>query len=1122
MVDFDEDGWSDIWESAYGRGYQPLLDDDGDGRTNQDEQNDGTDPKNASSVRPSPKVDNVGRFRIRFSWPTIIGKIYQLQVSFNGLEWSGLGIPVVGTGENVEHIIDTRQAYLGTGPLLDRYTGLSEEANLDGLKTSIASRAVPAESHLLDRAETPQTIPDLDYYGERLHGWLIAPENGAYVFSIAGDLITEFSLSTSSSPQRLVTLAHSEMATGFREWGKAPTQTSPPVILKRGGLYFFEALQKETTGSDHLSVAWTGPGLNPHSEVILGAYVTATADTFRKARAKGFPPTYRILVSDRDSDGDGLTDYEELTVGLDPNNPASVSHTSDLETLRTKLTATNVITVGAEKNRGNEAEQQPARFTFSRSGNINPLTVYFTVGGTAQSGLDFAPLRGVVEFAVGQTSASVDLLPEKDMLFESAETVTATLTPDVAYTLGASASATARIEDAADAIFVATLAPAGTKSVAYGTVALRISGNKAFGDFSLSFGNLTSSEISAEFFLLGPAQASTLVRTLPQGQIAAQRWVFDATGRFSAAHIFGALKSGRFGVRIKTTRFPTGEIDGLFVSNWGWKTVRIPPTPSPALTRARSDGEAARFLTQTTFGATPESIALVKRVGFGGWLNEQFRTPATLHLPYVRARREEILARTGGEDDGQASSRQEAWWQAALTAPDQLRQRMAFALSEIFVVSEQGSLIESYEGMANYYDLLLKHAFGNYRELLEDVTLSPIMGQYLSMVRNEKPNPVTGTEPDENYAREVHQLFTIGLNQLNTDGSMKLSAEGLPIVSYTQNDVVGLAHVFTGWGFAFDPANPPENLRSHFRFGGSDDIPPMIFYPEFHDMEAKEIVGNIKVPANLSGSAELKIALDTLFQHSNVGPFIAQRLIQRFVTGNPSRGYIYRVATVFNNNGDGVRGDLGATLRAVLLDPEARNPVFVRQVSYGKLREPVLRVSALLRAFPPAPPVAGDARFFINLIDSIPNQAPLKSPSVFNFFQPGYMQPGEIAASGLFSPEFQITSEVSVISFTNAIHKIIQKGIGTLEDVTVKLNFDPSVALLERVQNGTTVNEAALIDSLNVLLLGGQMSDGMAMSIRNAFATLPADFGSLREQQSARVRMAVYIIATSPEFSVQK
>ena len=1126
IVDLDSNGWSDLWEAKYGSGYSPDADDDGDGRTNRQEHDEGTDPLDNLSKKPEPVAEAIGTTQFRFAWPTVIGKTYQIEVSFDGATWAAVGTPVMGTGEGAEHIINTFSTFLGTGPRLSRFTEVADEPALKPVKNAVRKKVAPAEETTLGVVETPQTSPNLDHYGQFIRGWLIPPADGNYTFWIAGNQFSEFWLSTNTTAGKKKLRAFHRERTDFRQWTALPTQKSVPIALQAGKIYYFEVLHHEPEGSDYVSLAWTGPKLSPDKEIITGAYVSNTTETLgRKLTTQ--TPTWRLTVIDRDTDGDGITDHEERVLGLDPFNPRTVSRTPDLTTVQSMSTATNTITVGAEAARGYEAEQSPARFTFFRSGNYNPLTVHFTVDGTAQVGQDYEPLSGTVEFAVGQTSASVALVPENDGVFEPAETVTATVAPNAAYAVGTPSSATVTIDDAADVVYVATLYSEDSNLGGYGSAGLKVAGNKAWGDFTLSFGHLTSEPTSVEIVAIGTGGATTTVLTLPLTQVALLRWEFEAAGGMTREQILAALEDGSLAVRIGTQRNPAGEITGRFVRNWGWKEMRIPPTPEAALARARNDGEAARFLNQATFGATPAEIRLVNKMGYAGWIEAQFKKPTTRHLPYVQARRKQFRARSGGDDDGYQRPRQEAWWQAALAAPDQLRQRMAFALSEIMVISDVGVLESEHEGVTNYYDILVKHAFGNYRDLLEDVTLSPMMGQYLSMARNQKPNASTGSEPDENYAREVMQLFTIGLNMLNTDGSLALDANGLPVPTYSQNDIVGLAHVFTGWGSAYNPSRPPQNVTNFFRYEPIAPLQRMMFYPQFFDTKAKKIVGGVIVPADLEGPAAMDKALDTLFLHPNVGPFISRQLIQRFVTSNPSRGYVYRVASVFNNNGTGKRGDLKATIRAVLLDPEACNPVFAEHASHGKLREPLLRVSSLLRAFLPPPPLAPDRRYFVDVSGTMSYQSPLKSPSVFNFFQPGYLPPGPLATAGLYGPEFQITQETTVIGFSNHAHSIINNGIGTPESkggdgVSVRLDITPYINMLLREENTAAVNQSEVLDSLNALLLGGRMSTGLADAIRGAWAALPSNFGTDSDRQRDRVRMAIYIIAASPEYSVQR
>ena len=556
-----------------------------------------------------------------------------------------------------------------------------------------------------------------------------------------------------------------------------------------------------------------------------------------------------------------------------------------------------------------------------------------------------------------------------------------------------------------------------------------------------------------------------------------------------------------------------------------------PYTPTPP------DGSiAARFLIQASFGPTAAAIADLTSTTYAGWIDAQMAAVPTFHLPYYRARANEFLTRSGGNDDGYFTPRQEAWWQYAITAPDQLRQRMALALSEILVISQDSSLSGDNEGVTAYYDLLVREAFGNYRQLLEDVTLSPMMGTYLSMIRNRKPNTRTGSQPDENYAREIMQLFTIGLSKLNADGTLLLDGSGNPIPTYTQADIVGLAHVFTGWGPHFDPTNPPKwsdgttaTADGWFQWGW-DPLQPMTLNTHYVDLTAQQIVGGVIVPANLTGPQRLKLALDTLFKHPNVGPFLARQLIQRFVTSNPSPAYVGRVAAAFNDNGAGVRGDLGATLRAVLLDPEARQAVSPSDHTSGKLVEPLIRMTRMFRAFSPTPPphaATGDNRLFLNFVWDMQEQSPLMSPTVFNFFKPGFTQPGAIAAAGLVSPEFQIFNDTTAMWGVNRNFSMINWGIwvgepsGGNDSSVLNLDLTEPLGILMAAGRTHAAAQAALVDYFNQRLLGGGMSAFLRQKILDTYASLPTWFNYSAANERQRVQMGLYLVLFSPEFNVQ-
>jgi uncharacterized protein (DUF1800 family) len=439
------------------------------------------------------------------------------------------------------------------------------------------------------------------------------------------------------------------------------------------------------------------------------------------------------------------------------------------------------------------------------------------------------------------------------------------------------------------------------------------------------------------------------------------------------------------------------------------------------------------------------------------------------------------------------------WWKTSLTAPDQLRQRVAFALSEILVVSAASSDLDNEPwGLGSYSDVLVNGAFGNFRQLLENVTLHPAMGLYLDMVRNDKPDAATGRNPNENYAREILQLFSIGVQKKHPDGSLKLSSEGLPISTYDQGVVVGYAHTFTGW--AFFSTNQNFNARR-------DMTNNMTLVTSRHDTaNEKLLLDNIVLPPGQTGTQDLADALDVIFNHPNTGPFLCRQLIQRLVTVNPSPGYLYRVTAKFNDNGAGVRGDLGAVVRAILTDYEARTTTTLGNQGSGHLREPVLRVTAVLRAFNAT---SVSTNYALNSTDNQIGQTPLRAATVFNFFEPDYIHPGEIAIAGLFAPEFQITSETTVIQYLNFQRDGVYRNNGYKGELPLDLAYEQSLAS----------DPTALVDHLDTLLLAGNLSGALRTYLIAQVTALP---GGNSAQLLERARTAVHLIITSAEFAVQR
>lgn len=551
----------------------------------------------------------------------------------------------------------------------------------------------------------------------------------------------------------------------------------------------------------------------------------------------------------------------------------------------------------------------------------------------------------------------------------------------------------------------------------------------------------------------------------------------------------------------------------------------------PDAGRPANAQEAARFLHQASFGATSSEIDAVLRNGYAAWLNTQFSRSRSLHRSHMDDRTREREAANEGrtsQDDFL-----ESWWAQAATGRDQLRQRVAFALSQIFVVSfVDGAVAGHPRGVASFYDVLGEHAFGNYRDLLEAVTLHPMMGLYLSHLRNQKENPATGRVPDENYAREVMQLFSIGLYELNPDGTPRL-LNGAPVETYTDADVKGLAKVFTGWSWH---AGSSAADRTSKRFFGGDAHPdrdwrPMQAYnrhapsTDFHSTSAKTFLGRTIADQGDKPDPEgdLRVALDTLFHHPNVGPFLCRQLIQRLVSSNPSPGYVSRCAQAFGGGSGHARGDMKAVITAILLDAEART-LQPGHAYAGRLREPVLRLANWMRAFKAEAP-EGRFRGIGNTDDpaSRLGQTPLRSGSVFNFYRPGYTPPNTaIAEAGLVAPELQIAHEVSVAGYLNYLRGWVP--ISTSTSRYVQQNYDAELALVD--------TPAALVDRVDLLLAAGQLSPAARAQIVAAVESrsIPAprrDSGGKVTNQTAidnarrdRVYIAVFLTMASPDYLV--
>jgi uncharacterized protein (DUF1800 family) len=533
-----------------------------------------------------------------------------------------------------------------------------------------------------------------------------------------------------------------------------------------------------------------------------------------------------------------------------------------------------------------------------------------------------------------------------------------------------------------------------------------------------------------------------------------------------------------------------------------------------------SDAAAARFLTMATFGPTQADIDHLRAVGINQWIQQQLSMPTTAERPYVETL-DSAMQHPGQKD------RLESWFNNSITAPDQLRQRAAWALSEIMVASDQANRLQQDPiALAEYYDILARDAFGYYdtnnayhqgtiNTLLTDVTYSPAMGKWLTYINNEGQFPQgSGLSPDENYAREMMQLFSVGLIERNADFSPVL-VEGQTVPTYDQDTITANARVFTGLAYnTIFPNGWNATISDGPKYSPAQWM-PMSCYESHHDEGSKTVIDNILIDnpkpncdqIDPSSKGDIKQLVNILANHHNTAPFISRQLIERFTSSNPTPQYIQRVVNVFNDNGHGVYGDLGAVIAAILTDTEAMSGSTGNSAyAFGKLREPLLKLTALWRYYGAA---AGNGLYAIPNTAQSYGQSPLESPSVFNFFLPDYLPPGEMADTTQYGPEFQISGESSVVSLANDLTTRVNQYVGAKgnSDKTVAINIAGLVAIA-----GTP---SSLVDQLNHDLMYG----GMSTTMRSTMITMVQ---SVSTDPTVRTISALQVLLASPEFSIQK
>src|ERR1700722_3134327 len=578
--------------------------------------------------------------------------------------------------------------------------------------------------------------------------------------------------------------------------------------------------------------------------------------------------------------------------------------------------------------------------------------------------------------------------------------------------------------------------------------------------------------------------------------------------RSNAREIRADIRAGLFVGSMCTLVVACGGGGGNVADTPAPATTPTPPTTPTPIPPAVDAADAARLLEQATFCVTAADVAHVQSVGIDGYISEQLAYTPTQYTGYTYTPHTAPAGCMGdGSNPPDASSLcardqysayqvQRDFFVHALNNPDQLRQRVAFALSQIMVVSS----VEIYEayGLADFQNILLNDALGNYRTLLQDVTLSATMGHYLDMANSDETNAQNGTVPNQNYAREVLQLFSIGLVELNPDGTQQLDATGAPIPTFTGTTIEGFASVFTGW--TYPPLSGANSQWTNpINFDGT-----MVAFPAHHQAGTKALLDGYTVPAGQTPAQDLANALDDIFNHPNVGPFISLRLIQPLVTSNPSSGYVARVAAVFANNGQGVRGDLSAVVRAILEDTEARGAVPGTDV-FGHLREPALFITSVLRS------LGGQSDGVLLRSASSAMGQPIFDPeTVFSFYPPSYQLPG----TQTVAPEFGIDNAATALARANFVNTVIMQG-GAAADPTVSGSTGTTISLAPL---SSAADNTALVTQLNQTLMHGSLSSAASNIILTAVSTIAT--GSTDPLAAARA--AAYLMLTSAQYQVER
>lgn len=821
----------------------------------------------------------------------------------------------------------------------------------------------------------------------------------------------------------------------------ATSWTASAGTVSSAGLYTAPATMPS---SSKVTVTATGPGGSASATVTLAALVPQ----------KISPTTASVKIGQSQQfTSAGATSWTAS---------AGVISSSGLYTAPATMPASSAVTVTAT-GPGGSASAAVTLVPLPPQ-TISPAAVSLDLGATQQF---VSPGATSWTASMGTVSSSGLYTAPATWTGTSAATVTA-MGP------GGSASAAVTIINSTPT----TISPTVAGVLLGGTQQFTSSGGVSW---SAVKGTITSTGLYTAPAALPSPASDTVTVTGPGGSATASITLLPPTPTITAVGSNNQVPLGIFSTTISGTGFLANSVawlNGMPVTttygSGGLLTISGITTQSGAATVNVSNGSvtsaaftvqvgiqnaqvsvaaAHRFLEQAAFGPSPGDSAAVQQLGFQAWLNNQFAMPQISNYNAVTS------------DQGGLSGQ---FLANAVNNPDQLRQRVAFALSQIFVTSINTIIWN--DSMIPYEQMLQADAFTNYRQILEDVTLSPTMGQYLNMANNAAADPIAGTVANENYAREVMQLFTVGTSMLNSDGTPQLDGNGLLIPTYAQSTISETARVFTGW--TYQPSSGSVEWNDYINPAG-----PMVAYPSEHDFGSKHLLNGYVAPAGLSPQADLDGALDNIFNHPNVGPFVSRLLIQHLVKSNPSPAYVGRVAAAFADNGNGVRGDMKAVITAILLDPEARanDNGGNDQPNDGHLQEPILFIAGMVRAFGGT---MGSGNYFgwdlVNMSQDLYN-----APSVFNYYSPSFSPPG----STVLGPEFQIYTPDSAVYRANMVanlfnswsNPVLNYGPGTNVDVT------PYMALAS--------NPASLVAALDLTLTHGAMPAQMKQDIVTAVAS---------------------------------